>query len=293
MRCPICEGEKGRVHVVREMMFATHEAFPYFECENCGCLSLQRMPQDLGSYYRENYYSYTEDPDSFVRRFCYRLCLSPLGALVKWLPFPSIAMMPRLHLNPRIKLLDVGCGAGSFISVLRRLGYQAQGIDPFVSSDIRDQYGLRVWKRAMDEVDEQFDVLLFMHSLEHMPLGALASARRIMTSAGLCVVRIPIVNWAWRHFGTNWVQLDAPRHLFLHSAQSFRLLAEKSGFRVEKVVYDSVDLQFWGSEAHARGISFRSVRRPHPLKRMQMRMRAMVLNHNGLGDQAQFYLRPI
>lgn len=293
MSCPICLGEKGSLHIAREMMFATNESFPYFECENCGCLSLQRIPENLGAYYQGDYYSFNEDPDGVLRRFTFKLCLSPLGFLFQWLPFPTIAMMPRLHLDRKMKLLDVGCGAGSFIAVLRRLGFQAQGIDPYVASEIRDAYGVRVWKRSLDEVDAQIDVLLFSHSLEHMPASALAAARRVITSAGLCVVRIPIVNWAWRHFGTNWVQLDAPRHLLLHTARSFQQLAEGSGFQVEKIVYDSVDFQFWGSEAHARGQSFRAVPRPGPAKRAQLRIRAMVLNHKGLGDQAQFYLRPI
>jgi hypothetical protein len=293
MSCPICNGEDGRVHIVREMMFATKEDFPYFECEECGCVSLQRVPQNFGLYYPDDYYSFNDVQVSFVRRLCYRLCLSSIGLIVKWLPFPIVALMPRLHMDRKKRLLDIGCGTGSFVTILRSLGYQAQGLDPFVSADIMDEFGLCVRKGELHGVREQFDVLVFLHSLEHMPVDALVSARKIIRSNGLCVVRIPIVNWAWQHFGTNWVQLDAPRHLFLHSVRSFQLLAKQSGFRVEKVVYDSVDFQFWGSEAYARGCSYRASPRPHMLKRAQMRLRAMALNHNGLGDQAQFYLRPI
>src|SRR5665213_592543 len=180
MSCPICQAEDGRVHTVREMMFATKHEFPYFECANCGCISLQRIPRDLGFYYEGGYYSFVEDPDSLISRSFYRFCLSPLGSLVKWFPIPMIALLARLHLTREMRVLDVGSGAGSLISILRKLGYQAQGIDPFVPSDIEDEFGVRVRKVTLQEVREQFNVILFLHSLEHMSPDALELARRVI-----------------------------------------------------------------------------------------------------------------
>ena len=96
------------------------------------------------------------------------------------------------------------------------------------------------------------------------------------------------------------MQLDAPRHLFLHSVDSIRLLAAKSSLELVGVVYDSTSFQFWGSEQYARGVSLRDERshRMNPdgsiFSARQMRefeKRAERLNAEGRGDQGAFYLK--
>ncbi len=288
--CKVCGSGSGRVHMVREMMYGTQDEFPYFECADCGCISLARIPENLDQYYQNSYYSFQQQSCSRVHVAAYRLSLSRFSFLTNLFPFAVFKMLHRIHLQPAMKLLDVGCGAGAMVAGLRKLGYSAEGIDPFVSSDIADEDGVRVRKGVLGEVRDKFDVILFLHSLEHMPVESLALARDRLNSDGLCVVRIPVVNWAWKRYGPNWVQLDAPRHLFVHSIRSFTILAERSGFKVQKMLFDSTDLQFWGSDGYARDIPLRSAR-PRLLKRSLLRLRAVAFNFRNLGDQAQFYLR--
>jgi hypothetical protein len=52
------------------------------------------------------------------------------------------------------------------------------------------------------------------------------------------------------------VQLDAPRHLFLHTRKSFGLLAARAGLQIEKWFCDSTSFQFWGSELYQRKLPF-------------------------------------
>jgi hypothetical protein len=59
---------------------------------------------------------------------------------------------------------------------------------------------------------------------------------------------------AWRRYGGDWVGLDPPRHIFVPTERSMRLLAQRAGLRVERVFYDSHALQFWGSEQYRRDI---------------------------------------
>jgi len=273
-------------------MNGTRDEFPYFECTDCGCLSLVEIPENLGKYYQNSYYSFQQQSCSRVRLAAYYLSLSRLSFLTNLFPFAVFKMLHRIHLQPAMKLLDVGCGSGTMVAGLRKLGYSAEGIDPFVSSDIADEDGVRVRKGVLGEVKDKFDVILFLHSLEHMPVESLALARDRLNSDGLCVVRIPVVNWAWKRYGADWVQLDAPRHLFVHTVRSFTILAEKSGLKVQRVLFDSTDLQFWGSDGYARDIPLRASR-PQMLRRSLLRLRAMVFNLRNLGDQAQFYLRPV
>src|SRR5260370_21502220 len=151
-------------------------------------------------------------------------------------------------LSKTMALLDVGCGSGHLLASLRELGYNARGVDAFVADNVEDRFGVRVERKTLSDVRDVYDVMLFRHSLEHMPVDTLKAARYRVKGNGVCVVCIPVLGWAWRHYGVRWVQLDAPRHLFLHSQTSFAILAERSGFRIEKVIFDSSEFQFWGSE---------------------------------------------
>ena len=136
-------------------------------------------------------------------------------------------------------------------------------------------------------------MVLFRHSLEHMPINTLEMAHRRVKTNGLCVVCIPLVGWAWKNYASDWSQLDAPRHLFLHSLKSFTILAEKSGFRVENVVFDSSEFQFWASESYQRNTPLSEMVEPNRAQRGRMRKMARTLNAQGQGDTAQFYLRPV
>ena len=290
--CPICNTQEGTVHHAREMMAGTREVFPYWECIGCGCLSLIAVPTDMGKYYAtSSYYSLQNRKPSAFRRLRDRVYLSPASFLVNWRPRTDLDVIRRVRLDKRMALLDVGCGRGHLIGDLRELGYNATGIDPFVPHDIHDPFGLRVQRKTLREVAEQYDVVLFRHSLEHMPLEALRLASSRLKPNGVCVVCIPLIGWAWQHYRTDWVQLDAPRHLVLHSQKSFDILAIQSGFRVERVVFDSNDFQFWASDSYQKNIPLNEAHPPALPDTLRMRRLAASLNRRGLGDTAQFYLR--
>jgi SAM-dependent methyltransferase len=294
MECEVCGSTGGEIHRVREMMFGTGDEFRYGECRSCGCISLVDMPADLSRYYPRGYYSMGQmRATNPVRRLRDYIYLSPLSFLVNWHDRSDLDVIRRCRLGRQQRVLDVGCGGGHLIRDLRELGYRAEGIDPFVTTDITDRFGTRVFKRSLDEVAGRYDMILFRHSLEHMPrqLEVLCSARRRLVPGGTCVVCIPVVGWAWRHYGVHWSQLDAPRHFFLHTVKSFTQVAAKAGFRIERVVYDSDDFQFWVSDLYRQGKPLQGARRPDWRRMMRMRRRAKALNRAQDGDKAQFYMR--
>jgi SAM-dependent methyltransferase len=144
-------------------------------------------------------------------------------------------------------------------------------------------------------VEGTFDLIMFHHSLEHISdqQETLRSAARRLHHSGHVLVRIPVVtSHAWQHYRENWVQLDAPRHLFLHSVRSLQLLAAGAGLEIADVRYDSTEFQFVGSERYARGISVNAP--AHQCSRSELqrfRRLAEKLNARGEGDQAAFYLK--
>ena len=271
-------------------MLGTRDEFLYWECADCGCLSLSDVPEELGRYYPEHYYSLRGRPTKLMRKLRDAIYLSPFSFLVNWRERSDLDVVRRVGLTKRMSLLDVGCGVGTLLGDLRELGYNARGIDPFVAEDVRDRFGVRVARQSLETVTGQYDVILFRHSLEHMPIEMLQMASAHLKPNGICVVCIPVLGWAWKNYGTHWAQLDAPRHFFLHTRKSFTMLANQSGFAVERVIYDSTEFQFWASESYQRGVPLSEMSKPSHLQGRRMRNLAASLNSNQQGDTAQFYL---
>ncbi len=95
-------------------------------------------------------------------------------------------------------------------------------------------------------------------AFEHMPdpLNVLKKLYSILKPGCFLFLIIPVVDSAaWKKYGVHWVQLDAPRHLFLYSFKSMQVLADKTGFSVKKILHISSEFQFVGSEQYLRGIA--------------------------------------
>ncbi|MCW8850119.1 MAG: class I SAM-dependent methyltransferase [Melioribacteraceae bacterium] len=177
------------------------------------------------------------------------------------------------------------------------------GIDPYIKEDVKDENGLEVQKKTIKETEGKWDIIMLHHSFEHFtdPLETLQSVSALLSGKGSCIIRIPIASsYAWEHYGINWVQLDAPRHIFLHSIKSMRILAEQADLDLYKVEHDSTDFQFWGSEQYLEDIPLRDKRsyavNPSNSKFSKKDItdftnRAKELNENAKGDMAIFYLK--
>lgn len=314
MQCRICgsEGEHS-IYVVKEMMLGLKDEHRYFQCRDCGCLQIESIPENLAAYYPSNYYSYSA-PNStnalkhqlLKQRDYYAVTgKSLLGHVLSLVaPNSKLNTLRPIQLNQDSRILDVGCGAGLLLNSLREAGFnQLLGLDPFNRDAIHYPNGLSIEKHDIFSETGQWDLIMFHHSFEHLveQQRTLEQAHKLLDKNGTVLLRIPTVSsYAWQHYGVNWAQLDAPRHLFLHSGDSVKKLAEQTGFTVTKIQYDSNALQFWGSEQYEQDIALRSDRSwaenpaNSPFTAAQIKQfehRARELNALNKGDQAAFYLR--
>jgi 2-polyprenyl-3-methyl-5-hydroxy-6-metoxy-1,4-benzoquinol methylase len=178
------------------------------------------------------------------------------------------------------------------------------GIDPFLPADMETN-GIRLLKGDVFEVEGEFDVVMLHHAFEHMwePERVLKQVNRILRPDGVVILRTPVSDGdAWKEYGVNWHQLDAPRHLIVHTVKSMTILAEAAGLTLSEIVYDSTLLQFIVSEEYLKGISqadsrsythnpFRSIFSLREIR--SFRERARQLNETKRGDSACFYLRKV
>ncbi len=308
--CTICGNTNNNIgYTVKEMMFGIGDVFTYFECSECGCLQISEPPACMEKYYPPEYHSFSAIPQSknflisTMRNFIerkrneYALFDNSLVGRIAYRKFPdvSLRLLSWIKLSKDAKILDVGCGSGSILNSLKRCGFKNLfGIDKFIKKDIAYENGLSIKKMDLNEVEGAWDLVMFHHSLEHMPnqLDTLQKTSQLLTTSGVCLVNVPIVNYAWQVYRTNWVQLDAPRHFYLHSIKSLTMLAKKANLDLKNIVYNSSAFQFWGSELYNKGMSTSkyspySVFSKSELKKFEDSAKA--LNTTNQGDTAAFY----
>ena len=313
-KCKACDNTKNnRCFEAREMMFGFRDEFTYCECSNCGSLQVAEIPRNLSKYYPPDYYSFTAEASLPKRLLKGKRASHALGEenvigrlLVRWYGIPDLADWVKwLNIDFDQAILDVGCGAGHLLLEMHHAGFSnLTGIDAYIEEDIHYKNGVVILKRTLDEVDGAYALIMLHHSFEHMPepLETLKHMHRLLQPGGFGLLRLPVSgSYAWRVYGVDWVQLDAPRHLFLPTEEGLRILIGKAGLEVVNVIYDSTDLQFWGSEQYKRDIPLRRDKRSLVLNPRRsiftkedlrgFRTKAENLNANRDGDQACFYLR--
>lgn len=293
MECAACHENTGRQHRFREMMVGTREEFAYWDCVACGCLQIVAAPEDMSKYYPSDYYSFSLRAAAWKGWYYRSLFVAPLLMRRLRRCSPDLASVIASKPKPGARILDVGCGGGGLVGILRILGFEALGIDPHLKTNTPF-----VQRASLNDVSGEWDMVMFHHSLEHMVNHAevLRCARNKLRAGGLCLVRIPVATWAWEHYGRDWVQLDAPRHFIVHTPRSFELTAKAARLRIERIVFDSDEFQFYGSELYRRDVPLVGSGGKMAFSRKeirQFRAQAEDLNRRQAGDQAAFFLRPV
>lgn len=225
-KCKIC-GKIGmnKTYIAREMMFGTKDEFTYFACEYCQCMQIDRIPDNLDKYYGEDYYSFQVDAK-------------------------DINLEEKKEAGPRI--LDVGCGSGGYLlSLAKEYGYRnLYGCDPYISNDIYYGDAIYIKKGTIHDIEGKFKYITLIDSFEHMydPIEILNKIESLLEKDGECHISIPIFpNIAFETFGVDWYQLDAPRHLFLHSLNSMIYMCHINHLKIRSIEYNSNAFQFMSS----------------------------------------------
>ncbi len=98
-----------------------------------------------------------------------------------------------------------------------------------------------VKKEPLANLGGEFDLIIRHHSFEHMdrPREVLSTLAAHLAPDGRLLIRIPLAgSCAWRKYGAFWANLDAPRHLYLHTPTSLARLAAGADMTIESIVYD-------------------------------------------------------
>ncbi len=269
--CKVCGNtSNNKQHHIKEMQLGLREMFTYLECAGCGCMQLQNIPADMVKYYpNEGYYSFNLGLDvrqkadilrkikaSYLLYGKNKLLGSVLSVGYKVPDYYS--WIKNAGINYADAILDVGTGNGSLLLNLFKIGFtNLTGIDPFIEKDL--QYGtINIYKKSVFDITGQLDFIMLHHAFEHMdePLKVLLQLHKLVKKGKCVLIRTPVMGmYSWNKYNVNWMDLDAPRHIFIHSFKSMELLAEQAGFELRKVEFDSNYISMVGSDQYAKDIA--------------------------------------
>lgn len=273
--CEICGAQDLTELFPMEMMHGEGGPFRYLHCHSCGSTYQPVKLDDYGKYYPDSYYSFQfKEPATlsarlrqFKRRQRNRYYYFSGGLLGRLLararPRPVNHLSNHVKLRRDMDILEVGCGTGELLHEIADLGIRTViGIDPFVPHDIAYRNGARVYKAGIEQLgerlgDQQFDLIMFNHSLEHSPtpFDDLRSVTKYLKKDGEILIRFPVSGSELSEaYGKYWWSLDAPRHIYLFSAKSVELLAKKCGLRLKRSHFEGTIDDFLASEQHKAGI---------------------------------------
>jgi 2-polyprenyl-6-hydroxyphenyl methylase/3-demethylubiquinone-9 3-methyltransferase len=142
---------------------------------------------------------------------------------------------------PNAKVLDIGCGGGLFLSLLKREGANATGIE---LSDSRAHYaatknGLEIYKRPIEsdfwqrDYKNHFDAVTLWDVIEHVnyPLQTLQCAVNVLKKGGLLLIDTPCRDSFYHQVGEFTYRLSGGRFpTFLNAMYSSHLFGHKQIF---------------------------------------------------------------
>ena len=210
------------------------ELFSVARCSACGLGHTSPVPEDLAPYYGERYYG---NRHGFTANYC----------TARRMRFVARANPPNTIGQPRPprRLLDIGCGEGTFLLEAQRQGWEVYGVE--INPAPARAAGLHV-ASSIEELASfaPFQCITLWHSLEHIsdPRATLGKLRELLAPGGAILVAVPDAGGLHAGlFGRHWFPLDVPRHIHHFNRQSLTRMLADSGLAVtanqhQEIEYD-------------------------------------------------------
>ena len=269
--CPLC-GSVGQplYDSIRDHVFGTTGQWSLVQCSegHCELLWLSPRPtiQDLPKAYK-SYYTHTASIQSanrlrlllrqlrrnFIKsyvecRFGYieasAIRKFVMGAVVRLFPAGADAyaingmFLPAT--NAAHRLIEVGCGNGSMLTLMRDLGWEVNGLefDP-TCKQLVEMHGISCSigdLRDQHYPDDTFDAIYTGNVIEHLidPHNFVAECARVLKTGGRFVALTPnSASLGHAYYKCDWRGLEPPRHLSLFNLKNLSKLLLDNGFEIE------------------------------------------------------------
>jgi len=233
INCNLCGSNQSRVSIILS------DLLNIVQCENCGLI--YRNPRFSENEILENYSSdgvFVEHLKAVWDYSKNRLFKQNLKRIEGYCPSKG-------------RLLDVGCGYGTFLNIAEESGWDVRGIEISESAFkyASQRWGLKICKGTLKEAkfpDNYFDVVSLWEvlSLVCNPKQELKEAKRILKDGGLVALRLhnAVFHVFMHRFFRCLGNLNAKLHInptifhnYNFSPGTIREILEKAGFEEIKI----------------------------------------------------------
>jgi len=248
--CNLCGNTEHRfLFEAKDRLWGCKGTFKYVQCKQCGLVYMnpQISPDEVGKFYPSDYQPY----QAGRKKQC--LDADTLRREYKKRPFAAFVFD---RLDKSARLLDVGCGNGSFLNEIKTItGCQVYGLDfsGVAAKTAKENFGLDIFAGTILDAPfppGYFDVITAWEYLEHVnnPSEVLLKIANLLKDEGKCIISTPnFDSFNRKLFRDKWYDLDCPRHLYIYTPKTITGLLQKSGLSVEKIKYPGSSKGLLGS----------------------------------------------
>ena len=157
----------------------------------------------------------------------------------------------------RIRLIDIGCSSGTFLLAARDEGFHVEGVElARRPAETAKSLGLKVHLGELMDAklaDASFDAITLFEIVEHLkdPIGLLKECFRILRKGGILMMSTGNTgSWTSSIVGGRWdyySMRESGGHISFFNFYSIHILAQRTGFTVEKIYSKNMRLFEKGS----------------------------------------------
>lgn len=238
------------------MLQGSRLEFEYFICADYSTVQILSTNLDMSQYYNGTYYSLNGSIKSKINflssvrnDFIFSGKNQIAGRILeKIFPIYKEHKGVGFYLQPDLHLLDIGCGNGEFLKMLRASGFKKlTGIEPFLEKSIEIDSDLRLIKGEITSLNTKYDFIRLHHVFEHVPNTRqnLHQIFSLMNDNAVLILIVPIVDYVFRKFKQHAYVIQAPHHFHLFSLQGICNLLESCGFLIDNIVRNAKGISNW------------------------------------------------
>ena len=231
--CIICDSSQNSIYYETvQNRLNIGETFSIVQCETCGFKYLNPRPtiSSIEKYYDvEEYHPHKISDESLIDKIYLKVRDININAKKKLLN----------KLSPQKKtLLDVGCGTGEFLEVMKNHGWTVAGMETAKEAkDIASKEGIEVFDDLVN-IKSKFDIITMWHVLEHIHdvPAIMDNLYRLLSDDGFLIIAVPNIDSIdAKFYKDNWIALDTPRHLYHFRPKDIISLLDKYNFEVKQI----------------------------------------------------------
>lgn len=151
------------------------------------------------------------------------------------------------------KILDIGCGDGTFLGHLNH-SWEKYGYEPSKAGivQLQKKNNIRYVNLSDSNIVELkglFDVITLWQVLEHVaaPHDLLKKIYNLLKDDGMLFISIPNYDsWQAKIFSKNWFHLDPQRHIYHFTIDTIKPLLEENDFMIKNINTISLEYGIFG-----------------------------------------------